>query len=80
MDGDKRIIKLTNKLLETITAQGYCVRSQGDFGHVNIYIHGIGTYNEVTINNITNTKQNWEVKGKLTTTLIPEKEMEEIET
>ena len=74
ISGDEKIIKAANALLAAITEHGYCVRSQGDFGSVNIYLHGIGTRNELAVENITNAKEGWRISGKLTAPLIAEKE------
>jgi hypothetical protein len=71
LDGDQRIIYLANELLRAITAQGYCVRSQGNFGHVDIFIHNIGTQNDLIVETITN---RWFARGKLEAPLVPEKE------
>ena len=74
ISGDEKIIKAANALLEAITEHGYCVRSQGDFGCVNIYLHGIGTRSELAVESITNAKEGWRISGKLTAPLIAEKE------
>jgi hypothetical protein len=74
ISGYEKIIKAANALLAAITEQGYCVRSQGDFGSVNIYLHGIGTRNKLVVENITNAKEKWRINGKLTAPLIAEKE------
>lgn len=74
IDGDERIIYLANELLKAITAQGYCVRSQKDFAHVDISAYQIGTVNDLNVWSLGNARQKWEVAGKLTAPLIPEKE------
>ncbi|MDD4565497.1 MAG: hypothetical protein PHE79_08525 [Eubacteriales bacterium] len=75
-DGDNKIIDYANALLGAIAEQGYCVRSQENFGSVDIYIHGIGTDECVLeVENTTNArKEKWNVRGKLTAALVPEKE------
>lgn len=79
VDGDERIIYLANELLKAITAQGYCIRSQGNFGHVDIWSHFIGTDNEMYLDSMANAReQKWRVAGKLTANLIPERD-EEVE-
>lgn len=80
--GDEKIIMLANKLLEAITAQGYCVRSQGDFASVCIGAFWLNnnapseSHNRVLeLNSICNARgQKWSVRGKLTAPLIPERD------
>lgn len=74
ISGDEKIIKAANALLAAITEHGYCVRSQGDFGSVNIYLHGIGKHNDLVVTSPSNAKVGWRISGKLTAPLIAEKE------
>lgn len=70
LNGDMKILKCANELLKALTEQGYCVKSQGDYGNVNIWVHGIGSYNRVIVENEINIKKGWRVRGKLTAPLI----------
>jgi hypothetical protein len=70
VSGDETIITLANKLLEAIAKQGYCVRFRDGYGHVDICIFGIDTTEtRLKVENLTNMKGEWEVKGKLTANL-----------
>lgn len=68
LDSEERVAYLANKLIDEVQKAGHCIRSQGDFAHVDIYCHRVDSNDaSIVIGNRTNDVKDWSIRKKLTT-------------